>query len=98
AYLCPPCLLDALPISPKTDHELRAGVGLGFDVVVRRLFPELGVDDRTRVRLVFRERFLADGTDARLFPGAREALEALARDGMTRSEEHTSELQSRENL
>ena len=75
--------IDEMKLPPKTDHELRAGVGLGFDEVVRRLFPELGVDDRARVRLVFRERFLADGTDSRLFPGAREALEALAREGMT---------------
>ena len=75
--------IDELQLPPRRDDELRAGVGLGFDEVVRRLFPELGVDDRQRVRLVFRERFLADGMEARLFPGAREALEALAQRGAT---------------
>src|SRR5690606_19493567 len=75
--------IDELGLPSRPEHELRAGVGLGFDEVVRRLFPELDVADRARVRAVFREHFLAGDAVAQLFPGAREALESLAKDGLT---------------
>ena len=72
-----------LALPPRTDDELRAGIGLGFDEVVARLFPELARADRARVRDAFRDHFLAGGRTAQLFPGARVALERLAADGAT---------------
>ena len=72
-----------LALPPRTDAELRAGIGLGFDEVVGNLFPELSRADRTRVRETFRDHFLDGGQAAQLFPGAREALSALAGQGAT---------------
>lgn len=73
--------IGELGLPERLDDELRAQVGLGFDEVVQRLFPELGPRDRERVRSVFREHFFAGDATARLFPGVRASLEALARDG-----------------
>jgi phosphoglycolate phosphatase len=75
--------MGELALPERSDEELRAGIGLGFDEVIGRLFPELSGPDRARVRATFRDHFLDGGQTAQLFPGAREALDALAGQGAT---------------
>src|SRR5690606_41285869 len=81
-------LHDALPISlPSTARSDRAS---GWSSGTRRMVDAGGgaVDRRTDGR----------GSSGRGTPGRRAAQRASAVSGPVRSEEHTSELQSRENL
>ncbi|MEX0900161.1 MAG: HAD-IA family hydrolase [Gammaproteobacteria bacterium] len=72
-----------LALPERTDAELRAGIGLGFDEVVDRLFPGLSRAERAHVRSTFRDYFLEGGQSAQLFPGAHDALSKLAGAGST---------------
>lgn len=75
--------IGELELPARTDDELRAGIGLGFDEVIGNLYPEFSRADRMRVRETFREHFLDGGQTAQLFPGARESLATLAGQGAT---------------
>src|SRR5690606_40040405 len=90
---CPLSLHDALPIGQVADTRAAAGARLDADVddAAARLAEASGEGEPAGITEAAQER-LADG----LAQAAN--VPAIARAAGRRSEEHTSELQSRENL
>src|ERR1035437_10945564 len=80
---------------PVPERERAAHViGLGLKDALAYAVPELPPSEYGRLAERYRHHYLARDPDIELFPGMREML-ALLKD---RSEEHTSELQSRQYL
>lgn len=75
--------IDEFALQARSDDEIRGVIGLGFNEVLHRLFPEAPIADHDRIRALYRDRFLGSGTRARLFPGVRETIDALAAAGYT---------------
>ncbi len=69
--------VERLDLPPLTEAEMRAVVGLGLVEALRTLFPDRTGADYERIRGAYREIFLSEKPEARLFPGVYETVSGL---------------------
>lgn len=68
---------------PLADHFIHDIIGLGLPEAIHRLYPEVHVSDRGRLRDAYATRFLMldEACPSDFFPGVKETLESLKQQG-----------------
>lgn len=68
-------------LEEKTDTELKNVIGLGLQLAIARLFPQLSETDIKQFVLIYRQCFLTSNVQPQLFDGARQMLHMLKKNG-----------------
>lgn len=71
--------------SPLDDHHIHNIIGLGLPEAIHRLYPEVDLPDRQRLREAYATRFLSldEARPSDFFPGVMETLDCLKAGGHT---------------